>query len=453
MKSKAFLLGLTALSFTAAAQADVTVEITGATAFRKATLLSIHSQFIASGAAFKFVHDQTDSVSLTDEYSNSTLSIWRGTFPGVSGTTTIRCRFNGSVEGIRALVASPAADPLYLNPSVLASGAAAAIGGTEIFGVNTPTETSQSEIAFSDVSIGSTPFASNTLEPSDSAAGVVVFTMAANEGSTVTNVTGQQFRALATKGFQPRSLFNGNTADTQRVYLTGRNDGSGTRTAYLAETGFGIANPVKQYTALVSSGNTTTEIQLVPAGGVNDSDAVTAGVQPFPGQAAANASIIWGQDVDGNGGYSSGSTLVGVLGRTIPATNKVWNAAHTSSSTRAVDLVTWISLNDAITARDAGAVICAYNGVRLNDIAAFDGVGVGAAELTEMSAADKAKVTNGLYTAWSYQQMYRRPSLDADTVAIYDGIKGAIGTNLGAAGIPIADMAVGREVDGGVVGP
>lgn len=440
MKSKALIFGLSAAALIIPAQADVTLEITGATAFRKAALLSIHSQYVASGQPFKFAHDK---VAGDGSYSGSTYSLWIGTFPGVSGTTTIRCSFNGSVEGIRALVSSPTHDPEYLQTSVLGS-VTAIVGGAEQGATSSPREKAQSEIAFSDVSVASTPFAANPLEPADSAAGVVVFTMLTNQGSPVTNITSQQFRAMLTNGYQPLSIFTGNTADTTRVYVTGRNDGSGTRTSYMAESGHGIATPVKQYTALVSSGEAISEIQLVPAGGVNDSDPGTAGVQPYAGQDAKNASSVWGQDVDGNGGYSSGSGLVSVMGRNASGTSKVWNAAHTTSSTRMFHLATWLSLNDAVTARNAGAILCGYNGVKLDGIAASGDT---------MTAGDLAKVTEGSYTAWSYQQMYRRPSLSADVVTVYDGIKGAIGTNLGSAGIAIADMNVGREVDGGVVAP
>lgn len=439
MKTKSLIFGLTATVLTLPAYADVTVEITGATAFRKATLASIHAQYVAGGS-FKFAHDKSATAG---DYQNSNYSVWIGTFPGVTGTTTIRCTFNGSVEGIRALVASPTHDPEFLQTSVLDATIASPTGAART-ATSTPREKAQAEIAFSDVSVASTPFAASPLEPADSAAGVVVFAMVTNQGSPLTNITSQQFRALLTNGYQPLSLFTGNAADTTRVYVTGRNDGSGTRTSYMAETGHGIATPVKQYTALVSSGEAISEVQLVPAGGVNDSDLVTAGVQPFAGQAAGNASTIWGQDVDGNGGYVSGSGLVSVLGRTASASSKVWNAAHTSSSTRMFHLATWISLNDAVTARDVGAIICGYNGVKLDGIAASG---------TTMTAADLAKVTDGSYTAWGYQQMYRRPSLGTDFVTVYDGIKSAIPTNLGSAGIAISDMHVGREVDGGVVAP
>jgi hypothetical protein len=290
---------------------------------------------------------------------------------------------------------------------------------------------------------------------------VIVFTMLTNEGSAVTNVTSQQWRALLTKGFQPLSMFTGNSADTSNVFATGRNDGSGTRTTYLAESGYGIANTVQQYVTVASTSSALQAIQLVPAGGTNDSDLVTAGIQLPAGsdiktyndtvatitQSASNASTVWGNDVAGNGGYNSGSTLRTDMGKTGTSGVTVFDETGTDAfgGTVRADLVTWISLNDAVTARANGAVFCAFNGVKLNDIAASG---------TTMSAADKAKVTEGFYTAWGYEQMYCRNDIySGDTKTVYDGIKAAIPANLGSAGIALSDMHVGRPVDGGTVAP
>ena len=102
MKSTSYLTALALFGLAATAQADVTVNVTGATAFRAATLLSIKSRFVDSGSAFKFAHDQSTSGGTV--FSGATRAIFIGTFPGVSGTTTIRCCFTGAVEGIRALI-------------------------------------------------------------------------------------------------------------------------------------------------------------------------------------------------------------------------------------------------------------------------------------------------------------------------------------------------------------
>jgi hypothetical protein len=294
--------------------------------------------------------------------------------------------------------------------------------------------------------------------------------MLTNEGSPITNVTAQQFRALAAAGYQPLSMFTGNASDTTNVFLTGRNDGSGTRTTYMAETGVGITTAIKQYVVVDSSVTALEAIQEVPAGGVNDSDGSTAGIQLPVGSAikayddsaesitqyAKNASTIWGQNIAGNGGYSSGTTLrtdMGKTGTSVTVFNALGEYFDTSAPMRA-DLVTFLSLNDAVTARNNGAILCGYNGVKLDGIAAYDGAGP-IVELTTMSAADKAKVTTGLYTAWGYQMMYRRGDITTgDVVTVYNGIKNNIGSNLAAAGISMSDMtAVSRPNDGGTVAP
>jgi hypothetical protein len=274
--------------------------------------------------------------------------------------------------------------------------------------------------------------------------------MMTNDGSPITNVTAQQFRALAAAGLQPLSMFTGNASDATNVFLTGRNDGSGTRTTYLAETGAGITTLIKQYLVVDSTSTAIKAIQEVPAGGVNnpfhaDMTAYVNGGGNIT-QLAANASTVWGQNVDGNGGYSSGSTLRTDMGKTGASGVTVFSAGgnNTYGETVRADLVTWLSLNDAVNARAAGAIVCGYNGVKLDG---FSSNGT-------MSADDKAKVTNGLYTAWSYQQMYRRNDITAgDAKTVYDAIKSNIGANLAAAGIPTGDMAAFRSFDGGTVAP
>jgi hypothetical protein len=70
-----------------------------------------------------------------------------------------------------------------------------------------------------------------------------------------------------------------------------------------------------------------------------------------------------------------------------------------------------------------------------------------------MSAADKAKVTLGQYTAWGYENMYRRNDITSgDALKVYNDLKAAIPDNLGTAGIKKSDMVAGRETDGGTVG-
>lgn len=437
MKPNAFITGLSVLALATTAYADVDVTVTGATAFRAATLASIKAKYVASGAAFKFAHDQTSSGGTV--YTGATRAIFIGTFPGVTGTTTIRCCFTGSVEGIRALTSvTDPLPPTYYQTALLAS-TTAIVGGAELANQGTTgAAVATSDIAFSDVTKASTPYANEAMLPATPAAGVIVFTMLTNEGSTIANVTAQQFRALMTKGNQPLSLFTGVAADVSNVFATGRNDGSGTRTTYLAETGYGISNTVKQYVTIASTSTALGTIQLVPAGGVNS--------PPLTGQLVANASTVWGQNVDGNGGYNSGSTLRTDMGKTGASVTVLDEAgADAYGAPVRADLVTFLSLSDAVSARGNGAIFCGYDGVKLDGIAASG---------SSMSAADKAKVTNGSYTAWGYENMYRRSTITSgDKLAVYDGIKAAIPSNLGSAGVALSDMNVGRETDGGTVAP
>lgn len=443
MKPTAIIAGISAFSFASMAFGDVVVDITGATAFRSAAILAIKSRFDASGVAYQYSHDQAAGAFNTAT-PGGVRAIFKGTFPGVAGVTTIRTSFNGSVEGVRALVDSPASDPSYYTNVAGNFITPAAIGGGETH-TATPlfaktTATSQSEFAFSDVNKASTPYSGFSLQPSNAAVGVVVFTMLTNEGSTITNVTTQQFRALFKAGLQPLSLFTGNVADDTFVFATGRNDGSGTRTTYLAETGYGIANTVNQVVTNVSTSGALGTIQFVPAGGVN--------TPALAGQSTDNKSTVWSQNVDGNGGYSSGNTLRTDMGKTGTAVT-VLGADGTDlfgGPVRA-DLVTFLTLSDAISARGSGAIFCSYNGVKLNDVAVSG---------SAMSAADKGKVTNGSYTAWGYQQLYRRNDITSgDAVTVYNALKTAIvlPANLGSTGVPILDMAVSRQLDGGVVAP
>lgn len=445
--TSAFALSLA----TAAVQADVSVEITGATAFRQAALNTIKARFDASGQPYRYAHDQA-----AGQFNLSTRSIWKGTFPGISGVTTIRCSFNGSVEGINALVNSPSADPTYYTdiPGNLVT--AAAIGGGETH-TTTPgflktTAGAQSDISFSDVSSAVTPYAAAPLvtPTGGSAVGVVVFTMIANEGSPLENITSQQFRALFSNGFQPLSLFTGVAADdpeadtpssnAQYIFATGRNDGSGTRTTYLAETGYGVTELVNQYLVTSSTGDVINTIRLVPAAN------------------GANASTVWGQDVNGNGGYSSGSNLRADLARESTSTN-VLDASNVNAFGGPIklSLVSWLSLGDAVSSRGTvageGGKFLAFNGVKLDTMAS---VTSNSNINHATNAADKEKVTSGAYTAWSYQQLYLRAGLSSgDEFTVANALKTNLNVpaNLGSAGITIGEMVAGRETDGGTVSP
>jgi hypothetical protein len=492
MKIKS-LLGAAAavLSAGVAAQAQTTtyIEITGATAFRTAAVNAINAAFNAGGA-FTYGFANTTSLGAgAANLTNSSMQIWKGTFPGI-GTTVIRTSWNGSVEGIKA-VAVPGADnnPLYLKESILTGNLTAGGGNaTTVRFHNDPNgsgaaanaanyEKATSDMTFSDVATSMTPISGLPL--TGGPVGVVVFTMIANKSWSVdkleasngnatanaiayanrmpTSVSSQQFRTMANLGYAPMSFFTGNVSDTTRVYLTGRNDGSGTRTSYLAETGVGAATPITQYVAhdRSVSGSIPYIVKVPRGGGFNFQNVSTS----------SYASTVWGSDIDGNGGHVSGSDLRGDLSKATAST-AVWefvdvnnNGIYTAdedSQVRAAEklyLLTWITYSDARSARGTGlasarnAEVLGYNGVILSGLA-------GDSPSETINAADKALVANGLYTAWNFQQLYYLSS-QSGASTVFNQLKTRLNddTLIGSAGIKMSDMNVNRTVDGGTILP
>jgi hypothetical protein len=98
MKQNYFLAAAAALALAVSAQAQTTINITGATAFRAATINSIVNGY-GGTTNVRIVH----SNSSTSNYTSANAISFRGNFGDV-GDTIIRCRFSGSTEGIRDLV-------------------------------------------------------------------------------------------------------------------------------------------------------------------------------------------------------------------------------------------------------------------------------------------------------------------------------------------------------------
>jgi hypothetical protein len=461
MKSPKFLTGLLAVALASPAFA-LTFEITGATAFRAATITSVNALYVASGQPFRFSHNKSTEA----DFINADVVTFEGTITGLPGTTVVRIAANGSIEGLRAM-AQPGqtgidgsnGDAAYLKLST-AQTETAIVGGRNIENVanaSPNTERALAEMAFSDTDKAISPYASNDMV--GSSPGVAVFGLVVSEGANaITNVTAAQYNSLLTNGYVKMSQFTGDSADDSRlVFCTGRNDGSGTRSSYLTEMGFGASNPVQQFLVVSQNGNQIKAIQNVPVNGTNDSNTGLAGVQLPAGsdikafddgpetitQLTTSLSTVWGQNVAGNGGAFSGSVLRGHLaldGDSVTVFDadgfNLFGAPQTN-----IGLVSWISLNDAKTAVAGGATLAAFDGVSLTFTSG------------ELTAGDKNKIYNGQYTAWNFQQFYRRFTADADTLVLYNAIFNAIPNNLATAGLRNSDMKIGRSGDGGVINP
>lgn len=434
MKLKTILLAAIAasgLGHTASAQTTV-IDITGATAFRAAAVEAILDSFTS-----------VDYGYTGTAFTAANAHIFKGAVTGITGTTIVRTAWNGSTEGARTV-----ANDLTLN-AYLPTTATVSPGGTPSLTGNIVAGTP--EIYFTDCDFTNTVYDSLGLGNQIGTAteiGSIVFTMLKNEMAAAnpkfasyenfTNVSEQQFRALYSPNNAGRTLlsqFTGNPADDDtRVYATGRNDYSGTRTIYLLETGYGASNLVSQW-KITSSSNNVTSIQLWPLNDNtpnNDNRSLQWVLgDPLIGQDPAN-------EVPGNGGYFSGSVLRGLMDDTSNNVTVLDDTGGLIASNQNLILITSISIGDAADAILNGAKALNYNGYGITP-------GV-------LSGPDKQKIQNGQYTLWSFQQLVHSDDADANEINIYNKIITNIPANIGTLGLTMTEMAgVTRDNDGAVV--
>lgn len=439
MKLKTILAAALAAGITSSAMAQTEITITGATAFRQATMQGIYDAYVSVGTlgtSFNVCHDFTGNN--LSQLIASNKAVFSGTFPGITGTTVVRTSFNGSTEGLNAIAGNN--DPTFLQTAALLN--TGSIQGS----TTSPTQTLRPKFSFSDVYQSTSPVDNEVLNPvGTSAVGVVTFAMITNEGAPANwnNTTIQQCRALWISGIAPLSLFTGNPDDTALVFAAGRNDGSGTRSAYLTEWTYGAANLVNQYVATATgiSGNNLTAITLVPANGIGSGN--------FSTGRTSDASTLWGNTATGNGGYSSSSALRTLMGLA-SASVTVYNGEDQDPvvSELPIHLLTWLSTADSRNAAGAGGKILAYNGEIVNPVASNDPTNYQSSGFTE---ADFKKIATGAYSAWSYQHLYYHGSLGGNETLWYNAMKSAWipqGLQITSNGLRLEDMACERPDDG-----
>ncbi len=450
MKIRIILAATLAVLFSAAAHAQTTLNVTGATAFRTATINSIVAAYGGAGSV-----GVVTSVT-SGSYTGSNAISFRGNWPGV-GDTIVRCRFSGSTEGIRDLVGTTVPGTpndvfYYPDTDIPAIGSVTYKSeNSNPLGANVARKP---DVAFSDVQQTSSPYRSPVLGPADSRVGVVTFVFAKSQGSSanLTNVTAQAWRAvLGSNRGVPLNVFTGLAAEQSgRVLATGRNDGSGTRAVYLIEPGYGVSNRVNQFkigangfngvTSAGVTGDAINFLQLWPANDAEDPN---------------NNSVLWNAVTTGNGGYFSGgnvSTLlqrdtsaVRILGPTGTDLPSAGSYVGTSAGNpRAVSVVSMIGTNDGVNVIAGGGDVLAYNGMKITPVA----TGV---DPTGLVPADRYKVTNGSYTLWSYERLYNRGTLSASQQTVETGLRAAIPGGLANSGIALSAMTAVRGNDGDVV--
>jgi hypothetical protein len=395
MKSKyAFLFSVLAIASATNASAITRVfNVTGATAFRAAANSTIITMLGGAGNT-KYAFTGTAGISGTNR------AIFEGEmpvqFPG--DTIIVRASWSGSTQGILDLADGNSIQFLDDVGNTLTT-AGQRLG--EAGDPNPVYENAVARWAFSDVDklLSTRPNAALSGGP----VGVVPFQFLRGEGSinSLDNMTDQMHKLLWSTGFCKASILTGNAADAGKtVIATGRNNGSGTRSLILAETGYGAFTNVVQYNCTFQG----TRTDAFPTGKLNAISAFAA-----------------------NSGHSSNSGVRDLLTR---------SSASFTLDGNAVDgfFVSYLTISDAIAAVTEGARALTYNGVAYSENA----------------------VRNGSYSLWGYQQLYMGNSPTTAETTFDTRLRALVPVDLiaNAAGIPIPDMAVTRTGgDGGPIFP
>ena len=443
MKIKTLLIGASVLGLASAAHAQNVVNITGASAFRAAA----HAAIVAG-----FTSNLTVGTTATNANvaSHSTV-IYKGTFTGRPGVTTIiRTSWNGSVEGIRALVdgKNPKlnATKFIAANATFTGNATAPTQGLPSADALTVTKGLVADLAFSDCNVLSTPYAKKGASLHGAEAGIIAFAPVANKDSNagITNITTQQFRELNLRGELPLSRFTGNFSDNStKVLNVQRYDGSGTRVISLAEGGVGAASLTKAWAFPTSNGTASGSLSLATTPELVPASSTAADYIKF-GQSSSVNRVSLSSDFyptfsanhTGNGGYVSGGAIADLM-----------------KSSGSVNVVSVLGTSDAKTAQNGGARVLSFNGEILSGVA---GNGT-------FSDADKNKIINGKYTLWSTQMLYSlgAPAVGTAKKAVYDALIALTDVELGTNGIATASMRVSRTlntakggtIDGGLIRP
>ena len=344
----AFSLGVASL---ASAATTNTVYVAGSSAFRS----SFQAAAIASGVVFSPAPQYTvyqGGTSNNNAGNAGNYMAFVGTPVGGGNTLVLQCKWTGSEAGILNLASNVTES--FMDPSLF--------DGND-HGTNLPSLTTNVvvDLAMAD----NAQKYSRTTKPilqKGAEVGVVTFKWVRNPGWwTGTNVTDSEIRqALA--GSCPLAVFSGNSNDVNSyVYVSGRDNSSGTRVNAFGDVGYGILS-IPHQIEMTSAGVMTTNI-------------------PFGGSSAV---------YQGDFGFSSGGSLAATLGAV--TTNAVDN---TQNGGTGYSVIAYLSVGDAATAVGNGATELAYDGVPFS----------------------VAAVKEGTYPFWGNEYIYENPGDTNNAIA------------------------------------
>ena len=351
MNTKSILLaGALGLSLVNLASATQYVYMTGSTAARNA----FYNTIIDGSTVF----DATPTVVAqgNSDPSKATYHLFHGTISGVD--TILKAHWSGSEGGISDIAGS--GTEAFLDDSAATSSSSPG-----------PFVNSTVDLAAADNNV------QYSRNPSAAITGtevcIIPFIWVKEKGSAagLTNVTDQTIRQ-ALKGYAVLSQFSGNPADTTYVYVTGRDNQSGTRVNQFGDCGFGIFSA------------------------------------PYMVQVNTNGAMI---DQTGFGtylgdyGYSSGGTVATQMGYDLSQASSVDVANGTGVEKFSV--IAYLGRSDANTAEANGATDLTCNGV----------------------AYSVAAIQSGEYNLWGNEYVYIRNTSTSQATAVYNKLAAPAGVS------------------------
>jgi len=202
------LTAAAALMLASTASADVTIYLTGSTAFRGATSNAIKNLFSSLSGTGSYNDGTTNHTGVTygyvydgSSFTGASHQMFIGTVTGITGTVVVKTAWSGSVQGIQSLdqpatITNNFFDYPWVNGSVVVSS-----GGTNNTTTGLTNDHSNASLAMADNTQGVTPFNNTSLV--DNLVGVVPFVWVASYSapSGVTNMTAQLAQALFESGY------------------------------------------------------------------------------------------------------------------------------------------------------------------------------------------------------------------------------------------------------------
>ena len=361
------------------------VFITGSTAFRA---------FAYEAVAFGTVFDSAPTVVAKGGGAASISTSSYVAYGNIGGQPyLLNFDLTGSEAGLAAVynasagtsvaVTYPVSGPLFTGTATLA--------GTPLpTGFVNPTTsgfpanvTAAPDLAFADTSaaVSLNPTQNGTLTDFGIVA-VIPFTWAKGYNSApdaswtdLVNVSIPQLSYELT-GAKKASYFTGKTADTDLVYLIGRNKGSGTRVNTFLTLNYGLSKSIVQY---------------APANSTYSSTVLTAG-------SVAPITSLAGLDVVGNDGFDSGGGVATTLEDNITGSHLI--------------TLGYIGLPDFLGSLSTGTPATALT---------LDGV-----------AENDGNIINGEYAFWGHEHLYGQASPSTAALAVADALTGYVTVNGGA---------------------